>query len=221
MSRTRSSRSSRGAAAFVLGLLAVVTGFVFAGTGLEIAPQVEARARAEGVAAFRIALGAELPPARASAEEAERQPLLAGEEQVRMARSATRVRIPSLGIDVQVRSVGYVFRQGTLQYDVPRVEAGQYGSVSPGAEGNLVLGGHVASRSGPAVFRALPNVRVGETVEVFRGDTVFRYRITEVRLVEPGETDVMSPTQDATLTLITCSPDQNYAKRFVVVGKLL
>lgn len=221
MSRTRSPRSGRGAAAFALGLLAVVTGFVFAGTGLETAPQVEARARAEGVAAFRIALGAELLPARPSVEAAERQPLLAGEEQVRLANRATRVRIPSLDLDAEVRPVGYVFRQGELQYDVPRVEAGQYGSVAPGAEGNLVLGGHVASRSGPAVFRALPNVRLGEIIEVFRGDTVFQYRITEVRVVEPDATDVMSSTQDATLTLITCSPDQNYSTRFVVVGKLL
>lgn len=221
MSRTRSPRSSRGAAVFALGLLAVVTGFVFAGTGLEIAPQVEARARAEEVAAFRIALGVDLVPADTPVQEAERQPLLAGEEQVRLASSATRVRIPSVGIDAQVRSVGYVFRQGTLQYDVPRVEAGQYGSVAPGTEGNVVLGGHVASRFGPAVFRELPNVRVGETVEVFRGDMVFRYRITEVRVVEPDETEAMLPTQDATLTLITCSPDRNYATRFVVVGKLL
>ena len=223
MARSGFPRSGRGAARLGLALLAVVAGVAFAGAGPEAGPPVEARDGAARAAAVRVALDIPLfEPAPPAAEAVQPQPLLAGEDQVRLARSATRVRIPSVGIDTEVRTVGYVFREGELQYDVPRVGAGQYpGSAPPGQPGNTVIAGHVASRSGPAVFRDLPQVRVGETVEVFRGDQVFRYLITEIRVVAPEATAAMAETDDATVTLITCSRDQNFRQRFVVVGKLL
>lgn len=228
MSRPASPRSARFLALGTLALLAVITGFAFAGTGLEMEPPSEARDGAARAAAVRVAL--DLPlfdplPVVEAAEGAapvERQPLLAGEEQITLARNATRIRIASLGIDAEIRTVGYVFENGALQYDVPRFGAGQYvGTAAPGEKGNSVIAGHVASRSGPAVFENLSKVRPGEIVEVFRGDQVFRYLVTEIRVVAPEATAVMAQTQDATLTLITCSLDQNYSKRFVVVGKLL
>ena len=161
----RGSRSPRGVrgragasvAGFTLGLLAAVTGFVFAGTGAEPAPTVEARAAAEEAVAVRMAVGAPLlPPAPRAEPPPQRQPLLAGAKQVIVPRHATRVRVASVGIDAEVRPVGLRFAGGTLQYDTPRVEAGQYvGSASPGEAGNTVIGGHVSSRGGEAVFAAL------------------------------------------------------------------
>ena len=225
MARSRSSHRRRGGPLLALVLLAAVTGFVFAGTGDETKPPREARDVAAQAAAVRVALDVPLfepAPAPLPAESREAQPLLAGEDQVRLAHNATRIRISSVGIDTEVRTVGYVFTDGALRYDVPRVGAGHYaGTAAPGEAGNTVIAGHVSSRSGPAVFRTLPQVRPGETVEVFRGDQVFRYVITEIRLVAPEATAVMTGTPDATLTLITCSPDRNYQRRFVVVGKLL
>ncbi len=135
---------------------------------------------------------------------------------------ATRVRVPALGIDAEVRPVGLAFREGKLQYDTPAVQAGQYaGTADPGSPGNTVIGGHVALRGGEGVFRALPDVKVGSLVEVHSGANLFRYRVTEVRIVAPDATEVMEPTRDATLTLITCSEDGARAKRVVVVGKLV
>lgn len=204
-------------------MLATLSGVLFAGTGLEAEPVVSARAEAERVAAFRLAVDAPTfdPPA-AAAGPPERFPLLAGTDEVRLSDSATRVSIPSVGIDAKVRAVGLVFRDGTLQYDTPAREAGQYvGSAAPGAVGNTVIGGHVANRNGNAVFSALPEVTVGSLMEVSQGDKVFQYQVTEVRVVAPDATSVMEPTQDATLTLITCSTDQARTHRVVVVGKLL
>jgi LPXTG-site transpeptidase (sortase) family protein len=228
---SRSSRSRRRArrgagasvAGFTLGLLATVTGFVFAGTGAEPAPTVEARAAAEEVVAVRLAVGAPLLPPMPRVEPApEYQPLLADADQVIVPRHATRVRVASVGIDAEVRPVGLRYRDGELQYDTPRVEAGQYvGSAPPGEAGNTVIGGHVASRGGPAVFSALPDVAIGDTVEVFRGDQRFAYRVTEIRIVEAQATHVMGQTDAAQLTLITCLPGDNYSQRVVVVGTLL
>lgn len=219
--RARPSRASRAAALLALTLLALVTGFAFAGAGLELAASTPERAQTARAAAVRVALDLPLFTERMPADPVEPQPLLAGEEQVQLGRSATRVRIPSVGIDAEVRTVGYVFAQGRLQYDVPRVAAGHYvGTAAPGEAGNVVIGGHVATRSGPAVFRDLSKVAVGETVELFRGDQVFRYLVTEIRLVAPDATAVMAQTQDATLTLITCAGD-NYERRLVIVARLV
>ncbi|MEI7926520.1 MAG: class F sortase, partial [Chloroflexota bacterium] len=136
--------------------------------------------------------------------------------------SATRVVIRSVGIDASVRPVGYVFQNGKLEYDVPRVEAGEYVTgVQVGKRGNAVIGGHVSRRGTPGVFAKLPNVAAGDVVEVYRGEKVFRYSITEIRIVAPDATSVMSQTQDATLTLITCFPDEAFQDRLVVVGRLL
>ncbi len=232
MLHNRSQSFGRGVARPMLVVLATATGFLFAGAGLDAGAPLAARAAASHAAAVRVALGIPLfeplsetrnePPLAEALAPAARQPLLAGEEAVRLSRHASRVRIPSVGIDAEVRTVGYVFQQGVLQYDVPRIGAGQYaGTAAPGEPGNTVIAGHVASRSGPAVFRELPQVRIGETVELFRGDQLFRYIVTEIRVVAAGATAVMWQTDDATLTLITCSMERNFERRFVVVGKLL
>lgn len=214
---------------FPLALLAVVVGVSFGGTGREAEPPLAARVEAEQVTAFRVALNLPLfdapadAPAGAAPEAAPQpQPLLAPGETIVTTRHATRVRIASVGIDVDVSPVGYVFQDGQLRYDVPRRGAGQYsGTAAPGELGNTVIAGHVASRSGPAVFRDLAQVRVGDTVEVFRGDQLFVYVVTELRIVPADETSVMRPSDDATVTLITCSREQNFKDRFVVVGKLV
>ena len=225
MARTASRRSGPGSAWLALMIVALTAGFVFAGTGHEAEPPVEARETAAEAAAVRIALNMPLfqpAPQRERVEAYEPQPLLRDGEELQLASEATRVRIASVGIDAAVRPVGYVFRQGELQYDVPRLGAGHYsGTVAPGDAGNAVIAGHVSSRSGPAVFRELPKVRIGEIVEVFRGGKIYRYSITEMRVVAADATAVMAQTQDATLTLITCSPGGSFQKRFVVVGKLI
>ena len=70
--------------------------------------------------------------------------------------SATRVIVRAVGIDTQVATVGYSYANGNLDYDVPRQAAGHYvGTAEPGDRGNLVIGGHVSLRTGPAVFPAV------------------------------------------------------------------
>ena len=136
--------------------------------------------------------------------------------------SATRVVVRAVGIDTLVATVGYSYLNGNLDYDVPRQAAGHYvGTAEPGDKGNLVIGGHVSLRTGPAVFQALPGVKAGDVVEVYRGDQIYRYSVTEIRVVAADATSVMRPTQDATLTLITCFPERNFQQRLVVIAKLV
>ncbi len=213
-SSPRSRRAPAGVAllAFVCGLTAVT------GASGDSGPPLPARLAAEE--ALTQQLAGEF--AGATTPAAERVALIAGADSVTHRGAATRVRVPAVGIDAEVRAVGIVFREGRLQYDTPSVGAGHYvGSADPGAVGNVVIGGHVALRGSTGVFRALPGVALGSTVEVVSEGQTYRYEVTEVRLVAPDATEVMEPTQDATLTLITCSNDNARAKRIVVVGKLV
>ena len=218
------SHVTHATAGFVLGLLAVVAGITFAGTGQEQPILSEAAEEAASVAAFRIAMSGEATPEplEAPVEPVQPQPFMPDGQSVFNVRGATRVVVPSVGIDSAVRSVGYTFQNGRLRYDVPRLEAGQYvGTAAPGQVGNAVIGGHVATRGSGAVFQHLPGVKAGDIVEVYSGERMFRYSITEIKVVAADATSVMGQTQDATLTLITCFPGQDYSERLVVIGKLL
>jgi LPXTG-site transpeptidase (sortase) family protein len=228
----RPARAGRAAghtlAGFTLGIIAVAAGFLFATPSDETGPIGDAAREAQVTAAVRMALDPETTPSAAvvSSSAAEQVPVafLPGDASVSAfsQRHATRIVIDSVGLDALVSPVGLVFRGGELQYDVPVLEAGQYaGTAAPGDPGNTVIGGHVARRGASGVFQALPKVAAGDVVQVYRGDRIYRYFITEIRVVAADATDVMSPTQEATLTLITCFPDDNYAERLVVVGRLL
>lgn len=215
----QSGPKSRRAVAFCT-LAAFVGGFtaVAAASGAS-GPPSPARVAAERAVLTRMVVAPGTPLAAPASGSF---PLVDGAEFVSLPGAATRVRVSAVGIDTEVRSVGYVFREGRLQYDTPAVGAGHYvGTGDPGRPGNVVIGGHVSLRGGVGAFRSLPGVAVGTTIEVFSGGQAYRYEITEVRLVAPDATEVMEPTQDATLTLITCSNDDARSKRIVVVGKLV
>lgn len=218
-------RSSAALGGFTVGVLAVATAFLFAGSG-DAVPMSDAAVSAARLAGVRLAVAPDAqpstrPPAPVAAEAVVPQSF-GDSEALFSPRSATRVVVDSVGIDTSVRPVGYVFQDGRLQYDVPRAGAGEYVTgVQVGQAGNAVIGGHVALRGAPGVFANLPHVAAGDVVQVYRGDQVFRYSITEIRIVAPDATSVMSQTHDATLTLITCFPDEAFQDRLVVIGRLL
>lgn len=226
----RASRQTVLLGSFVIGLLAAAFGFASAGTGFEQPPLSAVAQQAATVTAFRIAVSDdEIPHAAVSQPQSTvteppsslRQPFNAADLNLE-ARAATRVVIPSVGIDADVRSVGYTFSNGSLAYDVPRRDAGQYvGTAAPGDRGNAVIGGHVASRNGTAVFKELPGVKAGDVVDVYRGDRLYQYAVTEIKVVAAETTSVMDRTDDARLTLITCFPGQDFSERLVVVGQLI
>lgn len=94
-----------------------------------------------------------------------------------------------------------------------------------GEKGNAVFSGHVASRNWGNVFINLYKIEIADEVEVHTQDAVFTYSVNRVRLVRPTQIDVMDPTADATLTIITCGGDwltdsQDYSHRLVVSAKL-
>lgn len=84
----------------------------------------------------------------------------------------------------------------------------------PGESGNVVIAGHRDS-----FFWPLRNIQRGDDIFLDTPDGQFHYRVTSLRVVNPHDVSVLAPTNEATLTLITCYPFWvlgNAPDRFVV-----
>ena len=125
--------------------------------------------------------------------------------------AATRIVIPAIDVDaVVVEGDGWeMLKQGVGHH---------IGTANPGENGNAVYAGHDDVYG--EVFRRLEELKPGDTINLYAGTRVFHYQVRRTRIVGPKETSVMSPTPDATLTLITCYPYRVDTHRFIVIATL-
>lgn len=92
------------------------------------------------------------------------------------------------------------------------------GSANPGENGNVVLSGHDDVFG--EVFRNLDKLQPGDQVILYTMQQQFIYRVTETRIVDPSQVDVMNSTSDPTVTLISCYPYMVDKQRIVVFATL-
>jgi sortase (surface protein transpeptidase) len=119
-----------------------------------------------------------------------------------------RVRIPDIGV---TSGLEQLVRADDLSIEVPR-DPGSVGWYAdgprPGQVGPAVLLGHVDSRSGPAIFYRLDELRPGDAVVVDRSDgTSVEFSVTRTDQLPKDEfpTDlVYLPTLRPELRLVTC-----------------
>ena len=64
------------------------------------------------------------------------------------------------------------------------------------------------------------DVELGDLVEVYTVSQVYRYRVTQARIIEPTDTSVMYSTSSPVLTLISCYPYGIDTHRIVVISEL-
>jgi LPXTG-site transpeptidase (sortase) family protein len=86
---------------------------------------------------------------------------------------------------------------------------------APGDVGPAVLAGHVDSKSGPAVFYRLGDLRPGDIVRVQRSGRWLTFKVVDVRRYPKDAfptADVYGPTPDPQLRLITCSGEFDDAR---------
>lgn len=134
----------------------------------------------------------------------------------------TRVVIDRAGIDTTIAEVGVIEVDGRPAWETAWRAAGHHlDSALPGQPGNMVISGHVsvADRANVAVFRTLDTLIVGDVIEVYSGDTVFKYAVSRVSVVPPATVRLLRSDQDSLVTLVTCTRDLK--NRLVVVGKLI
>ena len=84
----------------------------------------------------------------------------------------------------------------------------------PWQPGNSAIAAH---RDG--LFRPLRRIRIGDEVRIRSTAGDLLYRVRETKVVEPDDLSVLAPTEQSTLTLITCYPFNfigNAPQRFIV-----
>jgi sortase A len=89
----------------------------------------------------------------------------------------------------------------------------------PGQPGNAVIAGRRATFGAP--FGALPTLRRGDIIRIVDGYGTFRYRVNKIKTVAAGRIDVVSPTSDNRLTLVTASSGFFPSGRLAVVADLV
>lgn len=92
------------------------------------------------------------------------------------------------------------------------------GTVYPGREGNCVIAGH-RNYSFGAFFNRLDEVEVGDAVYVDTLTQTYRYEVTEVKVVDPEEVEILEDYGDERLTLFTCTPIYLATQRLVIVAE--
>lgn len=121
------------------------------------------------------------------------------------------VEIPSINL-----SQGLVegMSDNVLQYYLGHFED----SAKPGEKGNFVVAGHRVSDYSEA-FVNLYKVEPGDDIIVKANKKEYIYKIDKNFIVDPSRVDVLDKTDDATITLITCTVGAK--ERVIVKGKLI
>ncbi|MGO8872208.1 MAG: class D sortase [Acidimicrobiales bacterium] len=132
-------------------------------------------------------------------------------------------RVPSEGSAVAVLEVPalhlrQIVVEGTSAADLMNGPGLMPGTVLPGGPGNSVIAGRRVTFGAP--FGSLGQLRAGDKVRVVDGAGSFSYRVTRTRVVTGGERDVIAPTLDNRLTLVTSNSTVAPNGRLVVVARL-
>ncbi len=92
-----------------------------------------------------------------------------------------------------------------------------YGEI--GQPGNYVLLGHRNYVYGH-FFRNIDKLEVGDKINITKDINIYTYLVTESFVVKPEDVWVLEQTEEATITLITCTPIGTYTDRLIVKGVL-
>lgn len=124
---------------------------------------------------------------------------------------AIQIQIPAIKVDAPVV-------QGDGWEQLKKGVGQHIGTANPGQKGNLVLSAH--NDIFGEIFRELEKLKPGDEITIFTSQRAYTYIVTGSKIVEPNQVEVMAPTRDATVTLISCWPYLIDDQRIVVTGRL-
>ena len=122
----------------------------------------------------------------------------------------TRIAIQSIDLDLPVRSAvwngAYEFFPGAATYLATTGRIGE--------KGNIVIYAHNLR----GVFETLSGIKVGERIELESQNESHAYIVVGQKIVSPMQMEVLAPTRDEQLTLLTCA-GKDKSHRLIVVAK--
>jgi len=104
------------------------------------------------------------------------------------------LRVPSIALEVPLLD-------GTDDITLNRAVGRIAGTARIGEDGNIGIAGH---RDG--FFRGLKDVARGDRIELVTLDGMNSYVVETIWIVEPDAVEVLAPTEDEAITLVTCYP---------------
>jgi sortase A len=90
---------------------------------------------------------------------------------------------------------------GTDEFNLTRGVGRIKGTARVGGAGNLGIAGH---RDG--FFRGLKDISVGDNIDLLTPAGREIYAVSSVEIVDPADVWVLAPTEEKTITLVTCYP---------------
>jgi LPXTG-site transpeptidase (sortase) family protein len=122
------------------------------------------------------------------------------------------IKIPSIGLN-------QVVIYGTSAADLMTGPGLMQGTSLPGAVGNTVIAGRRVTFGAP--FGSIGSLRPGQKIHVVDGAGNFTYKVKRIRHVGIGQRDVVTPTTDNRLTLVTSNSSLITSGRLVVQAELV
>lgn len=158
-------------------------------------------------------IGYSLPPIRHTpAPPAREAPEMKRPRDIPTGAVLGRVDIPRLHLSAMVRQGA---DEETLKTAVGHVPSTQFA----GEVGNFAIAAHRDT-----LFRALKNIRIGDTVTFQSTEGNYEYKVASTQIVKPTDVSVIRPQGDQKLlTMITCYPFYfvgSAPKRFIVTARL-
>jgi sortase A len=122
-----------------------------------------------------------------------------------------RIQIPATGVDAPIV-------QGDGWEQLKKGVAQHLGTPNPGETGNVVFAAH--NDIFGEIFRNLDKLQPGDVIILYTSARQFTYVVTGTQIVAPTRVDVMAPTPNAVVTLISCYPYLVDNQRIVVSAVL-
>ena len=129
-------------------------------------------------------------------------------------RSRNHLLLPTLQLDEPVYSGS---RSDTIRKGIWH----RPNASSPDEGGNTVLVGHRFSYNAPAVFYSLDKLREGDDVFLIYEKKIYRYVVDGSKIVTPLAIEVEAPSEEAKLTLYTCTPLWTAKDRLVYTARFV
>jgi sortase A len=123
------------------------------------------------------------------------------------------IYVPAMELASPVTEV--FLREGV--WEVADYAVGYHHGTAYPATGNTVMAGHAGIRGG--VFARLPELKLGDDIYIETAQTRFHYRVSGIQNVQPTQVEIMYPTAESILTMITCTAWDT--QRLVVTAHLV
>ncbi|MCI0520934.1 MAG: class D sortase [Chloroflexi bacterium] len=124
---------------------------------------------------------------------------------------AIRIQVPAIRVDAPI-----VQGDG---WEALRMGVGQHvGSANPGKKGNVVLSAHNDIYG--EIFRDLDRLKSGDKIILYTNQRSYTYIVVDSQVVEPTHVEVMAPTNEPAVTLISCYPYLVDDQRIVISARL-